>query len=76
MTITEAKDYLANLIGHITFCYNGYNCGIDPLAVDEFNMWYGDNEIIVNSVGKVISINFFDGKSLNEIWSDITELDF
>lgn len=75
MTITEIKDYLANLNGHVTFCYNGYNCGIDPLATDEFDIWYGNDEMTVNSVDKVMTVNFFDGKSLKEIWNDITELD-
>lgn len=76
MTITEVKDYLANLTGHVTFCYNGYDCGIDPLATDEFSMWYDTDEITVNSIDKVMNINFFDGKSLKDIWGDITELEF
>lgn len=76
MTIAEVKDYLANLTGHVIFCYNGYDCGIDPLAKDEFSMWYGTDEMTVDSIDKVMDINFFDGKSLKDIWSDITELEF
>lgn len=68
--------YYDNLTSHVTFCYNGYDCGIDPLAKDEFNMWYGTDEMTVDSIDKVMDINFFDGKSLKDIWSDITELEF
>lgn len=76
MTILKAKDYLFNLTGHITFDYNGYSCGVDPLARDSFDMWYGDNEISVNSIDEVLNTKFFDGKSLLDIWDDVTELDF
>lgn len=76
MTIAEVKDYLANLTSHITFYYNGYDCGIDPLATDEFSMWYGTDELTVDSIDKVMNINFFNGKSLKDIWDDITELEF
>ena len=56
MTIAEVKDYLANLTSHVTFCYNGYDCGIDPLATDEFSMWYGNDELTVDSIDKVMNI--------------------
>ena len=39
-------------------------------------MWYGTDEMTVDSIDKVMDINFFDGKSLKDIWSDITELEF
>jgi len=76
MTIAQVKDYLAKLTSHITFEYNGQSCGIDPLSKNEFNMWYGSDEMTVNSIDKVMNANFFDGKSLEEIWDEITELEY
>lgn len=76
MTISEVKKYLSDLIGHITFEYNGYSCGVDPITLNSFDMWYGDNVITVNSIEEVINNNFFDGKSLKDIFDDITELEF
>lgn len=76
MTITEVKDYLPNLISHITFDYNGYSCGVDPLAVGAFDMWYGNKEITVKSIDEVLNTKFFDGESLTDIWDDVTELDY
>lgn len=76
MTISEVKKYLSDLIGHITFEYNGYSCGVDPITLNSFDMWYGDNVITVDSIDEVINNNFFDGKSLKDIFDDITELEF
>ena len=76
MNILEIKKYLEELNGHITFEYNGFLCGVDPLSRSSFDMWYGNNTINVTSIDEVINSNFFDGKSLKSICSDITELDF
>ena len=76
MTISKVKNYLSNLTGHITFEYNGHSCGIDPLALNSFDMWYDNDEATVDSVDEVLYNKFFDGKSLTEIWNDVTELDF
>ena len=76
MTITEIKNYLSQLTSHVLFDYNGYSCGIDPISQNEFNMWYGDNETTVKSIDEVMTSKFFDGKSLTEIWYDVTELEY
>ena len=76
MTILELKNYLTNLIGHVTFEYNGYSCGIDPLSLNKFDMWYGKNEITVHSIDEIIGNKFFDGKSLNDIWTNVVNLDY
>lgn len=73
-TLLKVKNYISNLMGHVTFDYNGYSCGIDPLSLDSFDMWYGDKETTVDSVKKAFTIKFFDGKSLTEIWDDVTEI--
>lgn len=76
MTILEFMDYVSNLTGHVTFKYNGYSCGVDPLALDSFDMWFGDNETTVDSIEKVLNTKLFNGKSLTDIWEDVTELDY
>jgi hypothetical protein len=76
MTILELKNHLTNLIGHVTFEYNGYSCGIDPLSLNKFDMWYGNDAVTVNSIEKVMNEPLFNGKSLKDIWDDITNLDF
>lgn len=76
MTILELEKHLTDLIGHVTFCYNGYSCGIDPLACDSFDVWYGDNEMTVGSVEEVLTEELFDGKALKDIWDDVTDLEF
>ncbi len=76
MTILEIKKHISDLVGHITFTFNGYSCGIDPLSLDSFDMWYGDDEITVDSIEKVLNVKFFGGKSLTEIWDDVTDVDY
>lgn len=76
MTILELKNHLTNLIGHVTFEYNGHSCGIDPLSINKFDIWYGDDEATVDSIEKVLGEKLFDGKSLKDIWDDVTNLDF
>ena len=76
MTILEIKNYLSNLTGHVTFTFNGYSCGIDALSLDSFDMWYGNDEITVDSIEKVLNVKFFGGKSLIEIWNDVTDVEY
>lgn len=76
MTILEFINYISTLTGHVTFEYNGYSCGVDPLAQDSFDMWFGDDETTVNSIEKVLNTKLFNGKSLMDIWDDVTELDY
>ena len=58
MTAEDIREHLGNLIGVITFEYNGKNCGIDPLSLNKFVMWYGDDETVAESVDEVMSIDF------------------
>ena len=76
MSITELKNYIAKLTSHVMFDYKGFACGIDPLFRDKFVMWYGDNEMTAKSVDEVLNAKFFDGKSLTDIWNDVTELEY
>ena len=74
MTLSELRDHLASLTGHVTFEYKGLPCGVDPLSLHIFDMWYGNAEVTVDSVEKVIDEKLFDGKALTDIWDDVTDL--
>lgn len=76
MAIAKIKDYLSNLTSHITFTYKGKPCGIDPLSIDNYVIWYGEEGTTVNSVEEALSVRLFDGKSLTTIINEITELEF
>lgn len=76
MTKLNIKNHLDILAGCITFEYNGYVCGIDPLAHDNFNMWYGIKKHTARSIDEVMKTKFFDGRALENIIGDITELDY
>lgn len=76
MTLSEFKKHMDYLVGCVNFVYNNYSCGIDPLGRTQYDMWYGDDAITVNSVEEILNRKFFDGKSLTEIWDDVTELEY
>lgn len=76
MTIKEVKNYLASLTSHIMFEYNGKPCGIDPLSRNKFNMWYGTEGISASSIDDVMTAKIFDNLSLEDIWGNITALEF
>lgn len=76
MTIKDAKDYLLSLTSHITFVYNGTPCGVDPLSRTKFNLWYGIETLTVTSVDAVMTTKLFSGRSLEDIWDHIAELEY
>ena len=76
MTAEDIREHLGNLIGAITFEYNGKNCGIDPFSLNKFVMWYGDDETVAESVDEVMSIDFFDGNCLEEIIEDAEDFEY
>lgn len=76
MTISELKDRLIKLVSHITFYYNGYACGIDPLSRNLYEVWCGDDSFSVSSVDEVLNDELFDGRSLIDIWDDVTDLEY
>lgn len=76
MTNNDIREHLENLIGAITFEYNGYSCGIDPLGIDEFELWYGDESITLETIDEVMTTNFFNGNSLEDILEDATDFDY
>ena len=76
MTDFNIEEYLDNLTSHVTFEYNGYLCGVDPLAHDNFDMLYGDVSITAHSIEEVMTTKFFGGKALSDILDDITDLEY
>lgn len=70
------KEFLENLISHVTFKYNGHSCGVDPLSADNYTLWYGEKCMTATSVDEVMNKKFFDGKSLSEIESDMVDLEY
>lgn len=76
MTNFNIKEYLGNLTSHVTFEYNGFSCGVDPLSLDNFEMWYGDKSMTAKSIDDVMTVKFFDGDSLDDILNNITDLEY
>lgn len=76
MTDFNIKEYLGNLTSHITFEYHGYSCGIDPLSLNQFDMWYGGQNMTAHSIEEVMTTKFFDGSSLEDILDDIINLEY
>lgn len=76
MTAERIKSRINELCTHMTFEYNGKNCGVDPISHSHFEMWCGENSEVVHSINDVMNICLFDGKSLNTIAGDIKIIDF
>lgn len=76
MKLNDLKDQIYSLTSHILFDFNGNPCGVDPINHKHYDMWYGDEAVTVNSIDDVMSIKFFDGKSLTQIFDDIENLDY
>lgn len=68
----KIKNRLKELCSHMTFEYNGKDCGVDPISHTEFAIWCGDEDTTAKSIDEVMTTPFFDGKSLSEIADVIT----
>ena len=67
MTAKDLRDRIESLCTHVLFDYNGKECGVDPLAHDNFDMWYGDDFMEAHGIEEVMQTPFFDGKALEDI---------
>lgn len=76
MRISKVREYLENLTGQITFKYNNKNCGVDPIAQDNFILWYGSKLATFDSIDKAMNVNFFGGKALRDIVDSVIDLDY
>ena len=76
MKISDFKNRIQSLVSYMGFEYNKVICGIDPLTRDHFDMWYGDEYYKAESIDDVMNHPLFDGKSLTEIFEEITDFDY
>lgn len=76
MTLTQFKHHIDHLVGCINFAYNGHSCGVDPVGRMKYDIWYGNTAVTVDSVDAVMNTKIFSGKSLLDIWDDLTEFDY
>lgn len=74
MTVSELEIYLKNPTGHVAFEYKGCNCDIDIISHDKFDMWYGADNVMVDTIDKVLNLRFFNGLPLKKIWNDVKML--
>ena len=70
------KDRIDSLTGFIGFDYMNQPCGIDPINHSQYEMWYGKKYFVAKSIDEVMSVQLFDGKSLNQICDNIQNIDF
>lgn len=75
MTLLEIKKWLSQLTSLLGFEYKGKNGYIDPINQHEFVLFYDGNDTVVDSLDKAMSIKFFDGLSLEDIYHQITITD-
>lgn len=75
MMVDKIKNRIAEMASHITFDYDGKNCGIDPLARNKIDMWFGDNYMTALSLDEAMETPFFNGKSLIDIANVIKNVD-
>lgn len=73
---TFIKQYLGNLNGQITFKFNDKDCGVDPIAHDEYNMWYGDENYAAKAIDEVFDTPFFGGSALKGIIDEVENLEY
>jgi len=76
MSVKELNEIILSNFSHVLFTYNGKDCGIDPFSIDDFDVWCGDDMIKVNSIDKISTVPIFDGKPLNEVIAEITDIDY
>ncbi len=76
MTKINFFDYIESICNHVFFSYNGTECGIEPINKQHFEISFGGNLFIANSIDEVKNEKYFDGKSLSEIFDDITDIEY
>lgn len=76
MTLSQFREHMDHLVGCVNFTYNGHSCGVDPFDRNNYDVWYGDDCVTVHSVEDILTVKIFDGKTLSEVWDDITECDY
>lgn len=64
----------------LVFQYHGKEGHVDPYGTQDgsfsYLLWYEGDEKLVHSMDEVMDTSIFDGHSLSEIASDISEIDW
>lgn len=68
ITYEEVVERLRTVITCFEFTYNGIPCGVDPFSKTDYDVWYGDKLVKMNSIDEVINSKFFDGKTIKDIF--------
>lgn len=74
MTSSRADSIRARLMQFcalLAFDYRGIPCDVDPFNAGDFHMRCGDVEMDVDSIDQVMTLPFFQGRSLQEIADEI-----
>ena len=80
MTAEEIRKIISDGFTLFSFNYHSVGGGVDPFYTPEdghsYSVFYGYSEKTVYSVDDVMSMPFFDGKSLSKIADDITDIEW
>ena len=74
MTLEEFVRNLTEEYGTAEFEYNGKQCGVEPQTQDSeitYTMWYGEAWKDYDNIDDLLSDEFFDGESLQDIFPSI-----
>ncbi len=72
----ELKGRIQSLATHILFDYKGVAGGVDPFNAGDFDLWYGDVYLKAHSIEEVMTAPVFDGKSLNDIATELKNIEY
>lgn len=75
MTIAAIKNTIENCINDVLFSYNGQSCGVTSEVHDYkpiYTLWFGEKYVDLDTVEDVLNYKLFDGKSLNDIYKNLS----
>ena len=71
MKANTLKKRITKLCSHVLFEYAGVDCGVDPITLNKFYMWFGSDVRVLYSIESVMTLPLFNGKALIEIADEI-----
>lgn len=74
MTLEEFVRNLTEEYGTAEFEYDGKQCGVEPQTQDSettYTMWYGEVLKDYDNIDDLLSDEFFDGESLQDIFPSV-----
>lgn len=76
MTANDLKNRIDELCAIVSFVYEGKEGHVDPYSHSQYLLWFDGDEMMVNSIDRVMNTPFFDGRTLNEIADKVTAIDY